>query len=149
MIVLFNLNAYLGGGEVLLIRLAKKFKEENIKFCVIGYKGSYILEEAEKNGFNYIVWPSKNDSILYMNKSEKKEVIKFFKEKFIKYKELNIFTFCFRDIYNAHLAFSELTETKIHFSTGIYHPNDTKYLSSYSLIKRKIIKKNKELLKNM
>lgn len=147
MIVLFNLNSYLGGGEVLLLRIAKEFKAKNIEFCIVSsHEDGYINEEANRLNFNLIKWPCFNDSVIYMNKKDKNKIIDFFNKQFVNYNKLNVFTFCFRDIYNAYVAFTRIENTVVTFSTGIFHPDDTKYLSSYSLQKKKIIKRNKEVL---
>ncbi|OAA26749.1 hypothetical protein AT15_06275 [Kosmotoga arenicorallina S304] len=147
MIVLFNLNSYLGGGEVLLVRLAEEFAKKDVEFCIVSsFDDGYINDEAKKYGFYVIRWPIPNDSVLYMTKNEKRKVIDFFAKKFHNNAKLEIFTFCFRDIYNAYVVFSNLNSIRATYSTGIFHPRDTHYLASYSLRKKRIIGINRKLL---
>ena len=46
MIVLFNLNKYLGGGEVLLLRFAEFLKSEKKDFLILCHENSYIKKRA-------------------------------------------------------------------------------------------------------
>jgi hypothetical protein len=147
-IILFNLNDYLGGGEVLLLRIAERFKEKDIKFIIIGsYGNGYITDEAYNNKYALVRWPYKNSSVCYMNKKERAYVSNYFYKIFSKYHEIYIFTFCFRDIYNSIIAFKKLENMNVFLSTGIFHPNDIRYLSSYSIKKKKYLNNNQNVLK--
>ena len=71
MIYLFNLNNYVGGGEVYILQLAKYLFDKNISFKLITSKDGYIHKEAIRNDFEIIVWPVGEDSILYASSLEK------------------------------------------------------------------------------
>lgn len=146
-IILFNLNHYLGGGEVLLIRMAQFLHNQKIDYRIITLKNSYIENESKKLKLNYTSWPLKYDNVVYMNQKDKKIIIEYFKSFLINLEKINIFTFCFRDIYNAHYFFESNSNLDVSFSAGVYHPDDTKYLSRLEINKDKFIIRNREITK--
>ena len=62
MIILFNLNKYLGGGEVILLRFAEHLKSKNVPFSILCMNDSYIFNKALENDYKTILWPSSVDS---------------------------------------------------------------------------------------
>ncbi len=150
MIILFNLNKYVGGGEILTIRLAQYFKDNNVKYTLFSFEvDCYISEQAKKRELNITYWPQSEDSIAYMNQNQKEVLIRGLKDLFDSEDNLYSFTFCLRDLYNSLYIFTRLGVKNIRFSTGIYHPEDVNYLSSFSFDKSKIIIFNRSLLESM
>lgn len=150
MIVLINLNKYIGGGETLTIRFTEYLHNNKIDYCLISFgENSYIGENAARNGFNCIFWPNNESSVSYMGKTEKDELLRWATEKFDDFSTIKLFSFCFRDLYNSLYIFSRLNDKQITFATGIYHPEDIYYLSSFSVNKKKIIEFNRNLAKEM
>jgi len=148
MIILFNLNKYVGGGEVLLIRFAEFLRENNIDYSIMSCKeNSFIADESARLQLNFIPWPHNNDSVAYMSDLEKDQLINSMSYNFRNYTDLSVFTFCFRDAYNCLYTFSNLIDINVSFSTGIYHPKDIYYLSSMSLNKKYYINFNRGILK--
>lgn len=150
MIILFNLNTYLGGGEVLLIRLAHYLKKNDIDFLIITKsKDSYIGNECQKNDFNALFWPVREQSVVYMDSSELKLTVEYFQEYFKISRLYNVVTFCFRDLYNSLYFFPKIRSSSFHIVHGVYHPEDIYYLSSFSLKRKQIVNFNRKLAKEL
>lgn len=145
MILLFNLNDYLGGGEVLLVRLALTMKKKGIRCEVLCLSDSYIAKELMDSEIMCHFWPIKNDSMIYMNKKEKEECQRYLLNSFGKM-NIHIFTFCLRDVYNANFFFKDFNDGKTFLSTGIFHHLETKYISRLRWNKNSIIKCNRHNL---
>lgn len=150
MIVLFNLNQYLGGGEVLAIRFAEYLKSLEINYELLAFDSNdcFIRKQAIKKNLNYNLWPIKNDSMSYMSVKDKLKAIEGLKKKYNS-KNIEVFTFCFRDLYNACFFFPILGISKLKICTGIYHPEDVFYLSSFSFKRNRVIDFNRNLAINM
>lgn len=143
--VLFNLNTYLGGGETLLIRFANFLKRNNYPFRIVSYGlNGWVASEAISKGYDYDEWPHENDSLSY-EKDVSKELIEFFRDEYSCFSQINIFTFCMRDLVNVIKVFSKIPSLNVRFFHGIYHPDDYKYLSSLSINKKKYIKINRKI----
>jgi hypothetical protein len=150
MIVIFNLNSYLGGGETLAFRYAKYLHHKQIDYCIITSNASdcYIGKQSLQNGLNCFFWPIFNDSLPYMSNFDKQVIKDWLNEIFVD-KNLNVLTFCFRDLYNASFFFPKIKCKDCRITTGIYHPEDVFYLSSYSFFKNNIIDFNRKLAKRL
>lgn len=145
MILLFNLNSYLGGGEVLLVRLVRELHKKNENCGVLCTKGSYIEGEVQKIGAYCQTWPIANDSFVYMNDKEKKKIKDFLIEKFSCIPNLTVFTFCQRDTYNAAEFFKYVQNGHVRLCKGVYHPDEVKYISRLSIRKNQIIEMNRNV----
>lgn len=71
MIYLFNLNNYIGGGEVYIIEFAEYLEANSIEYKLICANNSFISAKAEEKKLNFLIWPSKQLSINYASKSQK------------------------------------------------------------------------------
>lgn len=150
MILLFNLNSYIGGGETLLIRLAQYLHTSGHSYQILTANGKcWIKEEATKLGLNCSVWPATIDSVNYQNANQRLETEVAMKAMLGCLKEIRIFTFCMRDLHNAMYFFSRMQDVKVWFSHGIYHPEDVFYLSSLSFNPKKIIEFNRGITKKL
>lgn len=146
MILLFNLNTYIGGGETLLIRLAQYLRFAGHPYQILTAGGDcWILKEAARLELNCAVWPASRDSINYQTNAQRDGVVEAMNAMYGNTKDLRIFTFCMRDLYNALYVFTRLPQVDVFFSHGIYHPEDVFYLSSLSLRPAKIIAYNRKL----
>lgn len=150
MIILFNLNKYVGGGEILTIRIAEYFKTNNIKYILLTYgTNCYIANQAIKSDLDFVYWPETEDSIAYMASSKRDLLVNKIRKLFEKEDLIYLYTFCMRDLYNSLFIFSRFHKSKVYFSTGIYHPEDVYYLSSLSFKQSSIIEFNRNLLYNL
>jgi hypothetical protein len=150
MIVLFNLNKYVGGGEILTIRFAQYLHDHNIAYTMLAFgENCYIADQAKARGLNITPWPIEEDSVAYMNDADRKDLLQKMTKIFEKEKLIYPFSFCFRDLYNSLFLFTRFTKTEVRLSTGIYHPEDVLYLSSLSLNKSKIINFNKKIIHSL
>lgn len=146
MILLFNLNKYIGGGETLLIRVSSYLELNNINYLILTHSTDcWLLNEAKRLKLKYVLWPCDEDSVIYQSDDKRRIVANKIYEIFQEYEELRVFTFCMRDLYNALFYFPKLKSTRVYIAHGIYHPMDVYYLSSYSLFHRKIVKMNRTL----
>jgi hypothetical protein len=147
MIVLFNLNSYIGGGETLLVRFADYLHVRSLRYEIIAFDvNGWIFKEAIRRDFPVKLWPNRSDSVVYQNKADVRMLQDYFSSTYEGEKILRIFTFCMRDLYNAMTVFSTLKDTVVYHSHGIYHPDDFMYLSSFSFRKKKFIDSNRLLL---
>lgn len=147
MILLFNLNTYIGGGETLLIRLAQYLRFAGHPYQILTAGGDcWILKEAARLELNCAVWPASRDSINYQTTAQRASVVEAMNAMYENTKDLRIFTFCMRDLYNALYVFTRLLHIKVWFSHGVYHPEDVYYLSSLSIQPERIIDKNRDLV---
>ena len=142
MIVLFNLNQYLGGGEVLLLRFADFLFSKRIPFVILCHQQSYIKNTVNKNGYPLIEWTLDKDAFYYFEDAEHSKVNSISAELENLKKDLRFFTFCLRDCYNVIQCFSKLNcfESLV---TGVYHPLDVNYLCSLNLHKQETFEHNR------
>lgn len=150
MIVLFNLNKYIGGGETLLIRLAQHLHISGYPYQILAANGKcWIKDEATRRGLNYSLWPAQIDSINYQNSDLIPKTQDALNAMFGHINEIRIFTFCMRDLHNAMYFFTRMPYVKAWFSHGIYHPEDVFYLASLSFNRKKIIQFNRNLARKL
>jgi hypothetical protein len=146
MILLFNLNTYIGGGETLLIRLAQYLRASGHPYQIMTSGGDcWILKEANRLKLNCAIWPSNKDSVNYQTTAERDSVVETMSVMFGNSKDLRIFTFCMRDLYNALYVFTRIPDVEAFFAHGIYHPEDVFYQSSLSVRPENIIANNRNL----
>jgi len=150
MIVLFNLNKYIGGGETLLIRLAQHLHISGYPYQILASNDKcWIKEEATKRGLNFSACPANIDSINYHDLSQRLNTSDAMNAMFGHIKEIRISTFCMRDLHNAMYIFTRMPNVKVWFSHGIYHPEDVFYLSSLSFKSTRIIQFNRNLVRKL
>ncbi len=140
------MNKYLGGGEVLALRFAEYLHKTGHDYILLIHndENCYLKNQAKEKKINYLIWPSNNDSVVYMNSSERLELQSKIAN-LLTCKDYFVFTFCFRDLYNSLYFFSRLGGKNIKYCTGIYHPEDVFYLSSLTLTKYKIVEFNRRI----
>ena len=80
MIILNNLNSYLGGGEVLLIRFATYLKKRNIPFLILCSEKSYIELECINNNFHYVCWYPNEQTCHYLQRKDDEALSKTLSE---------------------------------------------------------------------
>ena len=146
-IILFNLNRYVGGGETLLSRYAMYLEVNNIDYLIVCAKGSYIESSSQDNELNFINWPLVEDSLIYKREAVA-NVQNFFIDNLPKDVVFNFFTFCMRDYVNVSLIFKDLNFNAKIFH-GVYHNQDYKYLSSFSLNPKYYHVFFKDILRNL
>lgn len=142
MIILFNTNTYIGGGEVIFSSFAKWLKKNNTHFSLFCSDDSFIKHDANENNLNFEVI-SVNQRYHDIIKSS----VRFRKDHTdaIYYVVANL-----RDFYTliSSLRNEKITEVKVLYL--MYHPDDVSYLSVWSLCFSKWIKainlKNYEIL---
>lgn len=138
MIVLINLNSYLGGGETLMVRMASFLKLLKRDFCCICTEGGYIHKDINKNNVDMVVTISQDDvDYYYMDDIQRNIILEKIKQGLPAKEKLYFVTFCMRDLY----TISQLTK-QIPYSRVIHlvlHYQDNLYVSQS--IKDKIIKK--------
>lgn len=119
MIVLFNMNNYLGGGEVLLLRILDSLSQES-KTCsfVITSKNSYIASSIS-NKENLLELENKNYH--YLNKEDQIKTLETISLFLSKQSNLIIVSFCLRDLYTVVDLSKSINFTPIHL---LLHPLD-------------------------
>ncbi|MGV2841383.1 hypothetical protein [Vibrio cyclitrophicus] len=149
MIALFNLNTYLGGGEVLLIRYADYLKSNETDFIIVCTENSYIHQEACLRGFSFYIWPLANDSLIYEDEFSQSSSANVIHKDLTRLSRLRCYTFCLRDFYNIVIISKFHPDTFSACATGVYHPDDFKYLSSFTINKNDILQKNINIFRHL
>jgi len=149
-ILLFNLNTYLGGGETLLVRVASHLHSRGDSYRILAMSGDcWIAAEAARLGLRVDLWPDSCDSINYLPDTQRMGLIGKIRDLYKGADEVRVFTFCMRDLHNALYVFTRIQDLKTYFSHGIYHPEDVFYLSSYSLTPRRYVAFNQQIARTM
>jgi hypothetical protein len=150
MIVIFNLNEYLGGGETLALRFAEHLRARNDEYCLLVAAGDcWLAEQAATKGLNVVLWPVAQRGLPYMRDSDRNEVAGFVGKVFGGSGSLRVFSFCFRDLYNAIYFFGSINGPDVKVAHGVYHAEDVLYLSSFALDKGAYIEANRRLAKKL
>lgn len=155
MIVLFNTNKYLGGGETLLLRIGEYLSKKN-QIAVITSKNSYISKNIK---FSCKLLEVDSCNYYYMNSKERIDYLEEIKY-FLNYHEnLKIITFCFKELYVTVDLSKILNITPFHL---LLHPLDhlyvsqsltdkvkQKYIGNQSFSKSDILKINKSIIEKL
>lgn len=144
MIVLFNCNEYLGGGETLLLRFGR-YISKNMSVGIITSKNSYISNNID---FNCELLEVEKYDYYYMHKNEKVDYLNHLKTFLSQFDDLKLVTFCFRDLYTLIDLSMDIRFTPFHL---LLHPLDHLYVgqSLFDKIKQKISDKQKFSKKNI
>jgi hypothetical protein len=145
MIVLFNLNNYIGGGEVYIISLAEYLERNNHDFIILCSKNSFISSRCEEKGFKYKVWPITELSINYSSKSQLNEIVKFFSQLNLTYSDV-VLACNMREIYSTLFFISKY---KFQIRVIVLHPEEYKYLASGSIYFKKFHEANRSILRDL
>lgn len=101
MIVLFNFNAYLGGGETLLVRFSEYMYKQGILFHSYCLRDSFIAQQMKKNEIpeTYYTCINNDCNYAYLNESQRRTLITEIDQSLPKSDEYHYVTFCLRDLY--------------------------------------------------
>ena len=143
-IVLFNLNNYVGGGEVYILNFVRHLHKNAIDYVSITYPKSYIEYECKQNGYNYLSWPAKNEAYLYANLKEKKPL----RSSSSNFRKTDHFLICnMRELYSFLTLRNNFYKIRyIQFKNILFHPEEYKYGARLSLNRQKIEDFNRNLL---
>jgi glycosyltransferase involved in cell wall biosynthesis len=123
MIVLYNANKYLGGGETLLIRFAEYLKAIGADFIVVCARDSYI-ERNIGEGVRCVALSCDVD-YYYLSKYEKRHLLDEFEKTLQQARQVKFVTFCMRDLHTAialsgtHPGWS-ITHLVLHIQDDLY-----------------------------
>ena len=131
MIILYNTNEYLGGGETLALKLCEKLANYD-DIAMITSEGSFISQNI-KLGCRILELPSY--SYYYMNLKEREQYLKDITS-FVKvFGDLKIITFCFKDLYPVVDLSKTIKFTPFHL---VLHPLDHLYVAQSLLDKARL-----------
>lgn len=126
MLVLINLNGYLGGGETLMVRMASFIQNSSRPFCMICAEKSYIYTDLIKNKVSNII-TIQNDKadFYYKNESERAAIIEEVRSKLPKSDSYSFVTFCMRDLYMITQLTKVVSNSKVchlvlHYQDNLY-----------------------------
>ncbi len=155
MIVLFNTNEYLGGGETLLLRLGM-YLSKSLPIAVITSKNSYISKNIN---FDCKLFEVDSYDYYYMSNKQRIDYLYNIKNYLNSFSDLKIISFCFRDLYSVVELSRNLSITPFHL---LLHPLDHLYLgqsvfdkikqkisNKQSFSKQNILKTNKKIIENL
>lgn len=127
-IVLVNFNAYLGGGETLLVRYSSYLQERNIPFIVFCLKDSYIHQDLIKRkiDFDKIKTFTFLPDFYYMVSSSRENLLNELENNLKNIQTVRFLTFCFRDVYSIFALTNRLQKCSI--THLILHIEDDKYV---------------------
>lgn len=101
MIVLFNFNTYLGGGETLLVRFSDFLYKKGIPFHAYCMRDSFISQQMEKNGIplSFYTCIENNCNYPYLNRTERNLLLGEIEKGLPASRDYHYLTFCLRDLY--------------------------------------------------
>jgi glycosyltransferase involved in cell wall biosynthesis len=123
MIVLYNTNTYLGGGETLLIRFSEYLAAAGAEFIVVCARDSYIEKNLGRNVA--CVALSCDTNYYYLSKYEKRGLLDELARALQQAPRVNFVSFCMRDLHTA-VALSEsrsglsITHLVLHIQDDLY-----------------------------
>lgn len=97
MIVLYNTNKYLGGGETLLIRFSEYLRAADVEFIVVCSRDSYI-ERTIANDVKCVALKC-DANYYYLSSRERKQLLKELDESLGHASQVKFVTFCMRDLH--------------------------------------------------
>lgn len=139
MLVLLNLNSYLGGGETLFVRMSGFLNNSDIAYKVICAKESYIINDLKKRGITEPVYTIPNERVdyYYLNKDDRLNLVNDILQILSQYDSVSLVTFCMRDLYTiSQVAKSHKNCKVVHL---VLHYQDNLYLCQS--LTDKIVKK--------
>lgn len=127
MIVLYNMNTYLGGGETLLVRFAEYLKRNNIEFLAVCAADSFINSELRKIGIPIanIAVVSHSPDFYYCNDTGRQLLVQDIARRLPIQTTVRVVTFCMRDLYTAvalsrAIANISITHLVLHIQDDLY-----------------------------
>lgn len=101
MIVLVNLNSYLGGGETLFVRFALYLQSHDIDYLVVCTSDSFIYKELRRNNIpcERLVGIKSSVDYYYLSFSDRKNLIDEITSRIPDETQVKFLTFCMRDLY--------------------------------------------------
>lgn len=137
MIVLINLNSYLGGGETLMVRMASFLNNTRRSFCCICAKDGYIHKDLIKNNIKDIITADSEEiDYYYMDDTHRILLVSKMKSLLPISNEYSFVTFLMRDLYMVSQLTLELSKAKVvHL---VLHYQDNLYVSQS--VKDKLVK---------
>lgn len=138
MIVLINLNDYLGGGETLMVRMASYLNHSNKEFRAICATNSYIKNDLEKEGITSILTiENKRADYYYLGTQDRKYLVDDILAMVSDCKEVSFITFCMRDLYTITQVAKQRKNCKV--THLVLHYQDNLYVCQS--LKDKLVKK--------
>lgn len=126
MIVLINLNDYLGGGETLMVRMASYLNQSSNEFRAICASNSYIRKDLEKNGVKYIeTIDNSRADYYYLGASERQSLVNDILSIVCDCQEVSFITFCMRDLYTISQVakqrqYCKVSHLVLHYQDNLY-----------------------------
>lgn len=127
MIVLINLNSYLGGGETLFVRMADYLHKVNIDYKLICLNNSYIFKDITKKGISQNVITISDDykDFYYLNNKKREYIINYIISQTSSANKVNYVSFTMRDLYTMtqvtkRMENSTLTHLVLHYQDNLY-----------------------------
>lgn len=148
MIVLVNLNDYLGGGETLFVRMAAYLKSKKLPFKLICLERSYISNDLNKRGIkdDIITIPNGQEDYYYLSKKQKEILIETIVNKLDYSGQINFISFSMSTLYVLVEVSKRVLNSKVvHL---ILHYQDNLFLSQNLIDKFvNLFKRNKNYSK--
>lgn len=101
MIVLFNFNSYLGGGETLLVRFSSFLYRRGIEYHSFCREGSFIASQLKKEGIpeKYYTCIHSNTDYPYLSQKGRKNLLTEIENCLPKDESYHYLSFCLRELY--------------------------------------------------
>lgn len=134
LVVLINLNTYLGGGETLMVRFAEYLQRQGVEFLCICAVKSYVLADLQRKGIaSTAILPIEiSPDYYYADRSGREQLVKHIVSK-IQNRPARLVSFCMRDLYTAVALCAKLPRVAIvHL---ILHIQDDMYVGQTILDK--------------
>lgn len=160
MIVLINLNSYLGGGETLFVRFAEYMFRNNFLFKLIYLKNSYICDDIHRLNIPETLTiniDSNNENFYYLNDNERKNLVTYIANNTKYDEQITYVTFCMRDLFTITQVSklnknAKIVHLSLHYQDNLYVSQSLfdkilrKYLNKERFSRKSQIKFNGNLL---
>lgn len=133
-IVLVNLNAYLGGGETLMVRFAKYLQAKGCEFICVCAHGGYAHADLQRNGIepDSILPIESSPDYFYAGRAGRRHLVNLIVSR-IRSRPARFVSFCMRDLYTVRAVCTRVPlATIVHL---ILHIQDDLYLGQTILEK--------------
>lgn len=133
-IVLVNLNAYLGGGETLMVRFAKYLQAKGREFFCVCAHGGYAHDDLQRNGIepDAILPIESSPDYFYAGRAGRQHLVDLIVSR-IRSRQARFVSFCMRDLYTVRAVCTRVPlAATVHL---ILHIQDDLYLGQTILEK--------------
>lgn len=114
LVVLVNLNAYLGGGETLMVRFAEYLQRQGVEFLCVCATGSYAFADLQRKGISStsILPIEMSPDYYYADRAGRHRLVDVIASS-IRNRPARLVSFCMRDLYTVSAVCAKLPRVAV------------------------------------